>query len=136
MSGRRGLMPDAATSGRVRYQHEIKRPIEHITMNDKGEIQSGPDATATDEERQNRRDFLIGLGRWSKVVIGTAIFGGLASTSAEAEAGWINRRGGWINGRGRPGGGWINGGRGGGWINGGGGWVNGRGGRGSWLNRR
>ena len=98
-------------------------------MNDKDEIETGPDGTTTDEERQNRRDFLIGLGRWSKVVIGAAIFGGLAGGGSEAEAAWINRRGGWINGRARPGGGWINGG-------GGGGWVNRNVGGGSWINRR
>jgi hypothetical protein len=99
-------------------------------MNDKGVIETGLDSTTTDEERQNRRDFLIGLGRWSKVVIGAAVFGGLASGGTDAEAAWVNRRGGWINGRGGRGGGWINGG-------GGGGWVNGRGGGGgSWINRR
>ncbi|WP_240905929.1 hypothetical protein [Thiorhodococcus mannitoliphagus] len=77
-----------------------------------------------DEEQQGRRDFLIGLGRWSKVVIGAAIFGGLAARESEVQAGaWVNRRGG--------GGGWVNG------RVGGGGWINGRGGGGgSWVNRR
>lgn len=98
-------------------------------MNDKGVTETGLDASATDEERQNRRDFLIGLGRWSRVVIGAAVFGGLASGGTAAEAAWLNRRGGWINGRGGRGGGWINGG-------GGGGWVNRNRGGGSWINRR
>jgi len=74
---------------------------------------------------QDRRDFLLGLGKWSMVVIGVAAGGALLSSTAEA--GWINSRGGWINGMGGGGGGWINGG-GGGWINsrGGGGWINAR----------
>ena len=100
-------------------------------MSDTPVTDPGDISPTADEERQNRRDFLIGLGRWSKIVIGAAIFGGIAASESDAQAGaWINNRGG--------GGGWINGG-GGGWINGrggGGGWVNGRGGGGSWINRR
>jgi len=88
-----------------------------------------PDPDLTDAERRSRRDFLIGLGRWSKIAIGVAVFGGLAAHESDAVAGaWVNRRGGWINGRGGGGGGWINGG--------GGGWVNARGGGGGWINRR
>ena len=74
-----------------------------------------------EEELLCRRDFLLGLKKWSKVAIAAALTGGaLAATSREAEAGWINRFGGggsWINGHG--GGGWINrfGGGGGSWIN-------------------
>ena len=63
---------------------------------------------------QDRRDFLLGLGKWSMVVISVAAAGTVVASPAEA--GWINSRGGWINGRGGGGGGWINGG-GGGWIN-------------------
>ena len=103
-------------------------------------------------ELKSRREFLIGLGKWSKVVIGSAVFGELLTTDKEAQA-WVNGRsgGGWINRRGYGGGGWINnrGYYGGGWINnrgyygggswanarGGGGWANRRGG-GSWVNRR
>ncbi|MCP5458341.1 MAG: hypothetical protein H6971_01760 [Gammaproteobacteria bacterium] len=75
---------------------------------------------------QSRRDFLIGLGKWSRVVIAGAVVGGgalLGERSAQAGA-WVNRRG--CCG----GGGWINGG-GGGWVNRRGGW-----GGGSWINRR
>jgi hypothetical protein len=82
----------------------------------------------TEEEHLHRRDFLVSLKKWSKVVIGGAILGGaLVYPRREASAGWLNRRGGW-------GGGWIN--RRGGW--GGGSWINRRGGwgGGSWINRR
>jgi hypothetical protein len=91
----------------------------------------------------SRRTFLVSLGKWSKAVIAGAVLGeGLLGPGREAQAGWINRRGGggagWVNGGG--GGGWVNryGGGGAGWINGGGGgWVNrrGGGGGGSWVNR-
>jgi hypothetical protein len=79
-------------------------------------------AQAGDEQQpQSRRDFLIGLGKWSRVVVAGAVFGGAALTQNPAQAAtWINRRGGWINGRGGSGGSWINrrGGVGGGsWIN-------------------
>lgn len=72
------------------------------------------------EELCSRRDFLIGLKKWSKIVIGGAVFAAtLTENPQEASAGWINRRGGW------GGGSWINRG-GGGWVNrrGGGGWIN------------
>lgn len=97
----------------------------------------------TDEALQSRRDFLIGLGRWSKTVIGAALFGGLASRAPEAGA-WANYRGGggaWVNNR-VGGGAWVNGGGGyggGAWVNravGGGAWANNRGGGGAWANRR
>ncbi|WP_295608883.1 hypothetical protein [uncultured Lamprocystis sp.] len=97
-------------------------------MSDKPVTVPDPDLDHLDEP--GRRDFLIGLGRWSKIAIGVAVFGGMAGGGTDAEAGWINRRGG--------GGGWVIGGGGGGWINGGGGgWINRRGGGGgSWINRR
>ena len=77
----------------------------------------------------NRRDFLDGLGKWSKIVIGATIFGGaVLSADHEAEA-WVNRAGGWVN-RGGGGAGWVN--RGGG---GGAGWVNRSGGSAAWANR-
>ena len=80
-----------------------------------------------DDDLKSRRDFLVGLKKWSKIVIGGILVGGaLVGPDREAEAGWINRRGG--------GGGWVN--RGGSWVNrGGGGWVNRRGG-GGWANWR
>ena len=57
--------------------------------------------------REERRDFLISLGRWSKAVIGGVLLGGLLVPGNDAEAGsWGNRGSG----------------RGGSWINFGGGW--------------
>ena len=82
-----------------------------------------------EDDRLDRRDFLKSLKKWSQIVIGGIVLGGL--TPNKTEAGWLNSRGGWING---GGGGWVN--RGGSWINGGGGgWVNRRGG-GGWINGR
>ena len=93
-----------------------------------------------DEERvlMRRRDFLQGLKKWSKAVVGGIVLGKLLDGS-EAKANWVNRRGTWVNG---VAGGWLN--RGGSWVNGGsawvnrtgGGWLNGHGGGGSWINRR
>ncbi|MBK1650208.1 hypothetical protein CKO36_16805 [Rhabdochromatium marinum] len=74
---------------------------------------------------ESRRAFLFGLGKWSKAVIVGAIAGGVLLPGREAQAGWLNRRGG-------RGGGWINARDGVGWGNRrGGGW-----GGGSWINRR
>lgn len=70
-----------------------------------------------------RRDFLVALKTWSKVVAAGALMGGaIVGTGRRADAGvWVNRRGG---------------GGGGSWINrGGGSWINRRGG-GGWINRR
>lgn len=69
-----------------------------------------------EDDLLGRRDFLKSLKKWSQIVIGGVVLGGIAPT--QTEAGWINRRGGggvgWINGRG---GGWINRRGGGGWLN-------------------
>jgi hypothetical protein len=83
-------------------------------MSDKPLIE-GPSASEIAEvEVQGRREFLVGLGRWSKIVIGAALFGGFAAGAKNAEAGaWVNHRG-----------------------YGGGAWVNNRGGGGAWVNRR
>jgi len=91
-------------------------------MSDKSMTDPGVIPPTGDAELQKRRDFLIGLGRWSKIVIGAAIVGGLGASQPDVQAGvWVNNRGG--------GGGWVNGG--------GGGWINARGGGGgSWINRR
>ncbi len=102
------------------------------------------EAPDTEEELLCRRDFLLGLKKWSKVAIAAALAGGaLAASSKESDAGsagWINRGDGgraWVNG----GGGWVNRyGGGGSWGNryggGGGGWVNRYGGGGAgWINR-
>ncbi|MCM8620946.1 MAG: hypothetical protein NFW16_04205 [Candidatus Accumulibacter sp.] len=87
--------------------------------------QGTDDNTADDPMLTGRRDFLRSLNKWSKVVIGSALFGGAMlklGAVPDAEAGaWANRAGGggaWAN----RGGAWAN--RGGTWINGGGSWVN------------
>lgn len=74
-------------------------------------------------EREDRRRFLIGLGKWSKVVILGAVGGGalLAERPAQARGSWANRRGGgsWAN-RNAGGAGWANrrgAGLGGSWVN-------------------
>jgi hypothetical protein len=94
-------------------------------MSDKplGEDARGP--APSEEQLQSRRDFLIGLGRWSKIVIGAALLGGISAEAPDAEAGaWVNRRGGygggaWVNNRYGGGGAWVNrrGGGGGAWVN-------------------
>jgi hypothetical protein len=74
---------------------------------------------AEEEIVQERRKFLIGLGKWSRAVIAGAVVGtGTLLTDKPAQAGWLNRRGGCCAG--------------------GGGWINRRGGfgGGSWINRR
>jgi hypothetical protein len=88
-------------------------------MSDKPVIEGVPNSPSGDEELQSRRDFLIGVGRWSKIAIGAAILGGLAAGQREAVAGaWVNRRGGVV-------------------VGGGGAWINNRyGGGGAWVNRR
>ena len=95
-------------------------------MADDSDLEQGEEA-AREKRLVGRRDFLRGLKKWSAVVIGGAVFGGLAAPP-EARAGWVNRRGGWVNG---GGGSWVN--RGGSWVNRGGSWVNARGG--GWINR-
>jgi hypothetical protein len=85
-------------------------------MSDKPLGEDARSSAPSEEDLQTRRDFLIGLGRWSKIVIGAALLGGIAAEVPEAEAGaWVNRRGGyggggaWVNNRGGYGGGaWVN----------------------------
>jgi hypothetical protein len=84
---------------------------------------TAPNANPESVDEQ-RRGFLIGLGRWSQIAIGAAVLGGLAAVTPEAQAGaWVNRRGyggaAWVDHRA-----------------GGGAWVNHRGGGGAWVNRR
>jgi hypothetical protein len=100
---------------------------------DNKDDKANPNEAAEEEQGLlSRRDFLISLTKWSKVVIAGALLGGLLTHSdKKAQAGsWINRRGGY-------GGGWYN--RGGSWYDGRGGWYDGRGGwydgRGDWYNR-
>jgi hypothetical protein len=98
-----------------------------------------------EKELLSRREFLAGLGKWSKIVLGAALAGGaLLAAEQEAQAygsAWANRGGGggggWANRGGGGGGAWANrGGGGGAWGNhgGGGGWVNRYGGGGAWVN--
>ena len=64
----------------------------------------------------DRRGFFGNLKKWSAVVLAGVVFG--STTTKQARAGWLNRRGGagWAN---RPGGGsWVNRRGGGGWLNG------------------
>lgn len=90
------------------------------------------DKVSGDDEQvaEGRREFLIGLGKWSRAVIVGAVGGGTLLAAGQAQAGWINRRGGWVNGS-VGGGSWVN-------ANGGGSWANRRGSGfgGSWVNRR
>lgn len=115
-------------------------------MADNRKIEPGEDANESDEEKRllSRRNFLVGLQKWSAIIIGGTLLAG-ALPPPEASA-WVNGRVGggggaaWVNGRGGGGGAaWVNkaGGGGAGWVNrsgGGGAWVNGRGGAG-WINR-
>lgn len=89
----------------------------------------------SEKELMHRRGFLLGLKKWSKIVIGGALLGGTLLTPGvekEAEgAAWANRAGG--------GGAWANrSGGGGAWANhagGGGAWANRGGGSAAWANR-
>ena len=110
-------------------------------MNDDTKRESGPQEPGAETEGRSRRDFLLGLGKWSAAVVGGVLMLG-ANASASAGGAWVNRRG--AGGAAAGGGGaWVNkaGGGGAGWVNkaggGGGGWVNGAGGGGAgWVNRR
>jgi len=86
-------------------------------MEEKSKTIDAQEMDRGEEALLNRRDFLDGLGKWSKVVIGATVFGGaLLSADHEAEA-WVNRGGGsagWAN-RGGGSAGWAN--RGGSWVN-------------------
>ena len=93
----------------------------------------------SEEKLISRREFLTGLRKWSKAVIGgVAAAGALTFTenNATAGGGWVNRRGGWYNGWANGSARWANGGRRwlNGWGNGGTTWINGD--NGGWINRR
>lgn len=95
--------------------------------------QPEPEPEIVESDLQDRRDFLISLGKWSKAVIGGVVLGGVLLPGKEAEAvGWSNH-GNWVNlGGGGPGWGGPGWGYGPGWYNRPG-WYNGRPG---WYNRR
>ena len=81
------------------------------------ERESSQDEPAIEEPvLRERRDFLIGLGKWSKAVIGGVVLGGVLLPGKEAEAvGWSNHSN-WVNlGGGGPGWGGPRWGWGGGW---------------------
>jgi hypothetical protein len=103
-------------------------------MADNAKLENNEDVSMSDEEKAlvNRRDFLVGLKKWSAIVIGGVVLGGALPTQ-ETRAAWVNGGGGaWVNGRG----GWVNGGGGSaGWVNRSGGWINGGGGGAGWVNR-
>ncbi len=85
---------------------------EYISTSEKQDLE--------EQENLTRREYLISLKKWSKVVIGGVLLGGILThtTKEDASAGsWANRRGG----------------RGSAWANGGRAWANRRGG--SWVNR-
>ena len=70
---------------------------------------------------QSRRDFLIGLKKWSKAVIGGVLLAGSSlGADKEARAWGVRRRVVWANRRGPRA--WLNGGRA--WANGGRAWIN------------
>jgi hypothetical protein len=114
------------------------------------DLKDGMENPVGDEQtaqKETRREFFSGLGKWSKIVIGAALLGELA-LSKDSEAKWGNHgggggghKGGWHNG-GWHNGGWHNGGwHNGGWHNGGwrnkwrnGGWWNGGWYNGGWYN--
>ena len=98
-----------------------------------------------EEGKASRRDFLVGLSKWSQIVIGAALLGASVSLPGDAEAksggGGGGGGGGSGSGGGGGGSGWHNSGSGGGggsgWHNsgGGGGWSNKSGGGGGWSNK-
>lgn len=114
-------------------------------MDENPKVLENEENVSSEKELLNRRNFLMGLGKWSLAVIGgTLLSGSLLNPKHEGNAGaaWANRGGGghgWAN-RGGGGGAWANRHGGGGgwanrgrtWVNGGGGWIN-RGG--AWVNR-
>ncbi len=82
------------------------------------------DLAAADIKVRERREFLLSLGKWSKVVIGGVLLGGALIPSQDAKA--------WSSGPGGGAGVWYNSGRGwGGWVEGPWNWYN----RPRWYNR-
>src|SRR5208337_332731 len=107
--------------------------------------QSGEEIGANEKEMIDRRGFLSGLKKWSKIVIGGALLGsGLLNAGAEKEAAagaWANRAGGggraWANRAGGGGAAVVKPGGGAAVVKPGGGaaWANRAGGGGAWANR-
>ncbi len=90
-------------------------------MSDQERNTLAPEAEDTVPELQERRNFLLGLGKWSKAVMGAVALGGLLNPGREAEAwGGSSRDSGhgiWVNFR-------SDGGWGRDWHNRPGGWYN------------
>jgi hypothetical protein len=125
-----GRQQENDNARRITMHHDVKDDIEYPL--DAHEM----------EKAETRREFFTGLGKWSKIVIGAALLGGMALPE-DAPAKWSNsgggkKHGGWHNG-GWHNGGWHNGGwHNGGWHNGGwhnGGWHNGGWHNGGWKNK-
>jgi hypothetical protein len=124
------------------------------------ETNEGRDVFSEEERRMDQSEYLAGLGKWSKIVLGAALVGGallaygrVAEASSDASVGgplltsdqealvhlaaWANHRGGsaaWANHAG-GGGAWANHGGSAGWVNrygGGAAWANHGGG--GWIN--
>lgn len=126
----------AKITGKMRWGNSRKADTVGVVMSDKQSEILPDDLAVVDPEARDRRDFLLSLGKWSKVVIGGVALGGALLPAHEARAiGWSNH-GNWVNlgggGPGWGGGGWGWGGwgYGPGWFNGPG-WVNGPG----WYDR-
>ncbi len=93
-------------------------------MSDKATESLPGDPVAADLEAQDRREFLLSLGKWSKVVIGGALLGGALLPEQDAQA--------WGGGPGGGAGLWYNSGNGwGGWVQQPWGWYDGP----RWRNR-
>ncbi len=80
-----------------------------VVMSDKQSESLRGDLASADLEARDRREFLLSLGKWSKVVIGGVLLGGALVPDQDAKA--------WGGGPGGGAGLWYNSGAGwGGWV--------------------
>jgi len=65
-------------------------------MVDNPTIEPGEDAQqpGEDERLRSRRDFLVGLNKWSAIIIGSALLGGALPSHEARGAAWLNGGGG------------------------------------------
>jgi 23S rRNA pseudouridine2605 synthase len=85
----------------------------------------------------SRREYLLSLKKWSKVVVGGVLLSSLSSCSSSwGDSGWNDYGGGWLDSPSSWGNGWSNNSGRGSWVNtrGESGWSNSGGG--SWTNTR